>query len=306
MGKLISIIVPVYKVEKWLNRCIESLVNQTYDNMEIILVDDGSPDNCPHLCDIWREKDRRISVIHKANGGLSDARNCGLQKATGEYVLFVDSDDYLNAEAVERLEGYADDADMIVGEATVYDDGKVIHRIHTNLDEKCVYTGTEIACLAVKKGEWYAEACLNMYRTDFLKKNDLYFTYGIFHEDTDFQPRLFLAANKVKYLHYEFYNYVLRSDSICGTPNIKNKTDLFEIYERWACLTEKIQEEKVKKAFAGALCKYFLYTCREFKDDKSEYPKGINGKYLLNNSLNVKEYFKSLFFILFRKIYVRL
>ena len=97
MNDLISVIVPVYNVEKYLDKCIESIVNQTYTALEIILIDDGSSDNCPEICDRWTEKDNRIKVIHKVNGGLSDARNCGMAAATGKYITFVDCDDYIEA-----------------------------------------------------------------------------------------------------------------------------------------------------------------------------------------------------------------
>lgn len=100
---LISIIVPVYKVEAYLGRCVQSIVDQTYTNLEIILVDDGSPDRCPQMCDEWAKRDRRIRVIHKENGGLSDARNAGMAAATGEYVAFVDSDDWLAKAFIENL-----------------------------------------------------------------------------------------------------------------------------------------------------------------------------------------------------------
>ena len=99
----ISVIVPVYKVEKYLDRCVESIVNQTYKNLEIILVDDGSPDNCPVICDAWAKKDERIQVIHKENGGLSSARNAALDISTGEYVCFVDSDDWIDSDMIEVL-----------------------------------------------------------------------------------------------------------------------------------------------------------------------------------------------------------
>ena len=95
-NELISVIVPVFKVEKYLDRCVQSIVDQTYRNLEIILVDDGSPDNCPAMCDAWAEKDNRVKVIHKKNGGLSDARNAGMAIATGELMGFVDSDDYIS------------------------------------------------------------------------------------------------------------------------------------------------------------------------------------------------------------------
>ena len=91
----ISVIVPVYKVESYLERCLISIVNQSYSNLEILLVDDGSPDSCPRMCDELAGMDGRIKVIHKANGGLSDARNVGIEAAAGEYIMFVDSDDYI-------------------------------------------------------------------------------------------------------------------------------------------------------------------------------------------------------------------
>ena len=128
MFALVSVIIPVYKVEKYLDRCVESIVNQTYKNLEIILVDDGSPDNCPRICDAWAEKDDRIKVIHKENAGMGMARNSGLETATGEYLMFVDSDDYLSENAVEVLyeRMVVDGSDMAVGKhADVYDDGTI-------------------------------------------------------------------------------------------------------------------------------------------------------------------------------------
>lgn len=99
----LSVIVPIYNVEEYLDECIKSIVNQTYKNLEIILVDDGSPDHCPELCDIWAEKDGRIKVIHKENGGVSSARNAGLDAAAGDFIAFVDSDDYLDSDMYEIM-----------------------------------------------------------------------------------------------------------------------------------------------------------------------------------------------------------
>ena len=100
--ELVTIVVPIYKVEKYLDRCLNSIVNQTYDNLEIILVDDGSPDNCPVICERWAEKDSRIKVIHKKNAGLGMARNTGLDNATGKYICFFDSDDYIALNTIEK------------------------------------------------------------------------------------------------------------------------------------------------------------------------------------------------------------
>jgi len=95
MNVKVSVIIPVYRVEKYLDRCVKSIVNQTYRNLEIILVDDGSPDNCPQICDEWSSRDERIRTVHRDNGGLSCARNTGLSTATGDYVTFADSDDWI-------------------------------------------------------------------------------------------------------------------------------------------------------------------------------------------------------------------
>ena len=100
---LVSVIVPIYNVEKYLRKCVDSILNQTYKNLEIILVDDGSPDNCGNICDEYALSDSRIRIIHKKNGGLSDARNAGLDIARGNYILFVDSDDYIDETMVEKL-----------------------------------------------------------------------------------------------------------------------------------------------------------------------------------------------------------
>lgn len=115
----VSVIVPIYNVEKYLDRCMESLLNQTLKDIEIIMVDDGSPDNCPQMCDEYAKKDRRIKVVHKKNGGLSDARNAGLKVATGEYVAFVDSDDYQSLNTYEELYHQAEsgDYDVVYGGA---------------------------------------------------------------------------------------------------------------------------------------------------------------------------------------------
>lgn len=112
---LVSVVVPIYKVEKYLDRCIKSIVEQTYRELEIILVDDGSPDNCPQICDEWAERDNRIKVIHKENGGIGMARNSGMEQATGEYICFFDSDDYIEPETIESAyhAALANDADMV-------------------------------------------------------------------------------------------------------------------------------------------------------------------------------------------------
>lgn len=306
MIDLITIIVPVYKVEEYLDRCVNSLVNQTYKNLEIILVDDGSPDNCPHICDLWAAKDNRIRVIHRENGGLSAARNDGIRSAHGKYILFIDSDDYIELDACERLLQYADDADVIVAEATIIENGKPWDRVHSNLKENYVYTGPEYARTTIKKNEMFVAACYNMYRLEFLKNNNLLFLEGVLHEDNDFTPRVFLAAEKVKYIHFKFYNYVIRDDSITGRVHRKQFDDLIKIYSRQYELTKMIADRKTQKSYAGALAKNYIYTCRTHKVVEPIYPTGMNSLYLIKNSLNFIEFIKAIVFTISRKFYYKL
>lgn len=298
MDRLITVIVPIYNVERYLERCIESIVNQTYKNIEIILVDDGSPDRCPQICDDWALRDERIVVIHKENGGLSDARNCAIKRAKGEYYLLVDSDDYIMEDAVERLEAYSEDADFIIGETlTVFENGSIIHGKHKSLKENHVYTGEECSVRAIRASEWYAGPCRNMYRTKFIIENELFFKVGILHEDIEYAPRLYLKANKVKYLNYEIYCYMKRSGSICETKDKKHLNDLFQTYEEWKKLNDTIENRGTFRAYAGALAKQYIYTCRKYKIGKRVYPQGITGWYLIKNALNIKELLKSMGFI---------
>ena len=140
----VSIVVPIYNVEKYLEQCVDSIINQTLKEIEIILVDDGSPDNCPQMCDEYAKKDSRIKVVHKKNGGLSSARNAGIEVATGDYIGFVDSDDYIVNDATLKLETWIkeiDDKDDIVavGAARVYPNGEYIKGIEPNIDDNIGY-----------------------------------------------------------------------------------------------------------------------------------------------------------------------
>ena len=116
MDRKVSIIIPIYNVAKFINRCVDSVIAQTYSNIEIILVDDESPDNCPEICEQYARRDDRIVVIHKKNGGLSDARNAGIEKASGDYIFFLDSDDYVEINLIERLilEAQNNESDVVI------------------------------------------------------------------------------------------------------------------------------------------------------------------------------------------------
>jgi len=230
-GKLISVIVPIYNVEKYLKKSIDSLLCQTYRNLEIILVDDGGTDGCPAICDAYEKQDARVKVIHKQNGGLSDARNAGLEKATGEYVAFFDSDDYLKPDMLERLAKALekDDADIAVCNfETVTPEGKPIpeRNMHQIIPDE-VIDGKEAICrLCGPNYEYYVTAWNRLYKKEIV--NGILFPKGKIHED-EFTAHLFYGrAKKVACVNYAGYCYVVREDSIMTKKYSKRNLDYFE------------------------------------------------------------------------------
>lgn len=190
--KKVSVIIPVYRVETYLKRCVSSVINQTYENIEIILVDDGSPDNCPGMCDEFALEDNRIRVIHQNNKGLSAARNSGLKICTGKYILFVDSDDFINVNTIKRwvelLE--RENADLVVGNIEKYYGGKDIDQIIKRSPESdsCNIVNSEMILkemflnnhdLCAAWGKLYKKALLEgvLFREDVLFAEDMYFTH---------------------------------------------------------------------------------------------------------------------------------
>lgn len=302
----ISIIVPVYNVEHELSRCVDSILNQSYTNIEVILVDDGSTDRCPSICDAFVMKDRRVRVIHKPNGGLSSARNAGLREASGEWILYVDSDDYILNDSCECLiaVGAKYDCDIVSADAIREFNGGREYMVHGSLaDGKC-YPSRDFIIKTVKPCEWYAPAWLNLYKRSFLIENNLFFVEGLLHEDMEMQPRVFLAAKTVAYCAYPFYRYVDRASSIMNASKVDERVTAMEwIYSNWKSKFEAIEDGELARALNGHLAKCYLHSCCEFGHVLTV--AGITNVYLLNSSLNAKEFIKAIFFAIVPSIYIK-
>lgn len=224
---LISIIVPIYKVEKYLERCVESLLNQTYTNLEIILVDDGSPDNCPVMCEEFAKKDSRIRVVHKKNGGLSDARNVGLEVATGEYIGFIDSDDYVDVNMYQDMITNALKYNAQIVECDIYSvyDGNRIEE-YSSVDD-AVYTTTKdimyayIAKFTIKTVVWN-----KLYKKDIF--GSLKFEVGKYNEDEFFTYQILSKATTFVHINKHYYYYIQRAESIMGCSYSLKKLDGLE------------------------------------------------------------------------------
>ena len=218
---IVSVIVPVYKVERYLPMCVESLLKQTYAHLEIILIDDGSPDDCPAICERYAKQDARIKVLHEENSGLSAARNFAFQEATGKYVLFVDSDDMLTPEACEILVGQAEleNADVVdTCKVSVYEtkSGELSEeRVEQKLArEEKVLPGLQYMWNQMNKGSWLFIVCGRLYRSDFLREHGFRFPLDTIYEDVSWTMAVFLKAEKVAQCDMTTYVYRVRDGSI--------------------------------------------------------------------------------------------
>lgn len=209
---LISIIVPVYKVEAYLDKCIDSIVRQTYSNLQIILVDDGSPDNCGAMCDAWAEKDSRIQVIHKKNGGLSDARNAGMAAATGKYIAFVDSDDWVEPLYVQRLlEGMLSCGGDICECEVLRTDGTVSIEAHPEAKAE-IWQAVPALEQLIHDGVFHQYVWNKLYRRSVI--GDIRFPVGKTNEDEFWTYQVFGRAKCVVKISDVLYNYLQRPGSI--------------------------------------------------------------------------------------------
>lgn len=223
---LVSIIVPIYKVEPYLRRCLDSIVNQTYTNLEIILVDDGSPDGCPQICDEYAARDKRIVVIHKDNGGLSDARNAGLDICKGEYISFIDSDDWISCEYVNYLlqNLIKNNADIsIANSIKIWDNGKT--------EEEHWPSEVLEKDEALKRILFTPTLPLNsswgkLYKRFLFEK--VRFPKGLIHEDELTSYKYFYHANKISFIDNVLYFYFQRDDSISHEDKKYNRIFIVE------------------------------------------------------------------------------
>lgn len=287
---LVSIIVPVYNVEKYLSKCIESIIHQTYDNLEIILCDDGSTDNSPSICDEYARRDPRVKVIHKANGGLSDARNAGLNAVSGAYVSFVDSDDYLETDAIEVLMATAVRYNVPI----VHMKSKIISAEYKVLEDQS--KGSNMVSLVSshdyvqgmcekRKSE---SVCDKLFDIRLLVQEK--FEKGRLNEDFVFLSKLLFQNLKIAEIDYSGYNYYQRPGSITNSgygksliDSVKNAYELKELAHVDAPELEKhfarlalfqartlfivIPWEKVKEndcAYVNSL--HYLRMCIQFLD----------------------------------------
>lgn len=293
MQQLISIIVPIYNVEQYLDKCVKSIQNQTYQNLEIILVDDGSPDHCGAMCDEYAQSDKRIRVIHKKNGGLADARNHGLDIARGDYIAFVDSDDYIHPQMYESMLRAAVDneADIVIS------DWKKVNQEENHLLENMIPDEKRLQAVDGKKIQYlyfdkpdsritYTVAWNKLYTKEIFTGRR--FPVGKVHEDEFVTFQILYDAKKIIYLPEELYFYLVRDVSIMGKFNMKR----FDIFDAYA---EKLNffSSKGEKVLAGKtffMAAHMLVQYSEWIDRKDPNALETYKKYYRMWKENSKKY----------------
>lgn len=292
----ISIIVPVYKVEQYIHKCVDSILNQTFKELEVILVDDGSPDNCGRICDEYANIDNRVVVIHKENGGQATARNAALDIARGEYIGFVDSDDYIEEDMYEFLYKLCTDnkCDIANCSSTIY----FKNRVQVNGGHELIIHNKREAMKAVTEGILYDE-CL---WTKLIKKDlfeNLRIPVGIAYEDTAFTYKLIDRAKRVCCKGESKYNYIKHDDSTMDRAIKEVKIDAVLVYEEMYRFIERKYPELcdlvvLKLANNTMSVMNLIIKQDNFKKYKDNYFKiaGIlNSKF--NRTIKLKEYPKN-------------
>lgn len=282
---LISVIVPVYKVEEYIHRCVESLLKQTYTNLEIILVDDGSPDNCPAICDAYAEQDARIKVIHKQNGGLSDARNVAIDVAQGRYLGFVDSDDYIQPDMYEKLiqAAKASESDIVVCGHYV-ERGNKLTIEEPPRDETRILSSREAQVLLLQDKTMKNYAWNKLYAKEIF--DGIRYPYRRNYEDIATTYLLFYRANKICWIPDILYFYQMRDDSISARSSSDEKwygncKDIVKAHQERCEFYASLRDEELLSRAVAQMVPY-LYTTIRFAHQLGKESESIVFKDILH------------------------
>lgn len=286
-----SVILPVYKVEKYLRPCVDSILNQTYKDFEVILVDDGSPDKCPEICDNYAQKDPRVKVLHKSNGGQADARNVGLEAAQGEYICYIDSDDFLADNNVLQLlsEKTETNPDIVHYKFKEWfeSDGHIADcRFDYNVPTEG-RTIAEIYCDLVDKDAYYNSAWSKIIRRSLLIDNSIRFEKGIVGEDNEWYYHVVMVANSLVLVDESLYIYRRRQGSTTTTTTRKNLLDQLYVLDKWEKILQEKRNDDRTRVVWGSLAKQYcsaLIIYAGLTGVSDLYPQLKEKVYLLNYS----------------------
>lgn len=274
MNKLVSIVVPVYNVDKYLDKCINSIINQEYKDLEIILIDDGSTDESGKKCDLWAKKDNRIRVIHKENGGLSDARNVGIDNAKGYYISFIDSDDFISEQYIQELYENIINTESDISICNPYyyyeqdDNTKIVERYKIKID-RIVGNSIDMTKVLLYQKYFDTSAWGKLYKTELFKKNKIYYPKGKLYEDIATTYKVFLKAKKIVFINKNLYFYRQRSDSIMSSKFNKKEMDYINNAQEMMKDLSQLNIEMINKAAISRFLSTNFAIYRKIPNSKS-------------------------------------
>ena len=289
---LITIVVPIYNVEKYLTKCIESIIKQTYVNIQIILVDDGSTDSCYEICKEYKNKDNRIEIIHKSNGGLSDARNIGIESAQGEFITFIDSDDYIENEYIEYLFKILIDnnADVSICDYKYVNEQGKIGNKYKNNDEIIIYNAKEALYELCKNELISNSAWAKLYKIELFR--DIRYPKGRIFEDIATTYKVFDKANRIVFGGRPLYNYLYRKSSISKKGFSINRLNAVEFVEEMTAYIENKYGERENLCRKRRFVEY-IYAYKTLCESKN-YNKQIGIELFIKMKENIEGIEKSL------------
>lgn len=292
-----SIVVPVYNVETYLKQCVDSILVQTFTDFEVILVDDGSKDESPRICDEYAEEDGRVQVIHKPNGGLSDARNVGTARANGKYIVYIDSDDYYSEPTfLEKLYDRAikTEADVICYKfQKYYEKNKEFSKCPFSCPEIENYkTLAERVNYMVKRDAFYCSAWSKCFKREIVENNNINFEKGLLGEDQEWYYHILCYIKSIEFIDEVFVVYRQRDNSITSSWRIQNLRDCVYIVEKWSKKIPEINiDSEYKRALLNSIAKLYCnlliaYSRFDNLEKKQYFSKIKDLSYLLKYHVN--------------------
>lgn len=312
----ISVIIPVYNTEKYIKKCISSLANQTMQEFEVVIVNDGSTDNSKEIIQdcINKKLIKNIVYLEKKNGGLSDARNYGVQHAKGKYIAFLDSDDYIDKDLFCKLEQYIDkNIDLIKFKMKTVDlDDKILEKKDGPIFKEC--TGTEAFEKLVTHDLFLEVACIYLYRREFFIKNDFKYQLGLYHEDFGLTPFVIACANSVVSLNIFGYNYLQTKNSIMRnndySKEVKKSNDVLKHYDN---ALKNIKKYEINEKTSALIKSYYTNAVllkAEYLKDKEyqQYIKQLKIRKLYKNikPTNIKQLIKRILLFINIRLYIKM
>lgn len=264
-GILVSIVIPVYNVEDYLEQCLQSVINQTYKNLELIVINDGSTDSSGDIIERYVKKYNNIICVNQKNSGLSYSRNVGLDKSNGKYIYFLDSDDFLESETIAECVELAEreNLDILQFDASVYYENNTVTDLcfnydRSNLLDTCVYSGEKFYARLIKNNCYKSPVWLSFYNRQFLVRNNLRFFNGILHEDELFTVQSLILAKRVRYNPRAYFNRRIRQNSIM-TQNvtIKNIDGYLTVAQELSKTYKLIQDREVKELLKNEIIGFY-------------------------------------------------